>query len=76
MITSKKDTKFGIKKGKTTPEQRILIYLLFTTGHSLKEIKKICKESLGIDIKESSIRTWTNFFYKIVRYEQNRNRYK
>lgn len=76
MITSKKDPKFGIKRGKTTGEQRILIYLLFTTGHSLKEIRRIFKQSFDIDIKESSIRTWTSYFYKIVRYEQNRTRYK
>jgi len=73
---TKYEPRLGIKRGKTDQITRAVIKILSITGLSLREIRKELKTSFGIDMKEPSIRTWTNYNYKKVRYAQNRNRYK
>jgi len=67
----------GVRTGKSTIKQRRLMKLLFNTYNVTPfQIRKIMKIVYNIDMKESSIRTWTNYHYKVTRYEQNRDRYK
>jgi len=71
-----KDPRFGIKRGKSNQYDRMFMFIFHELGFTNKQVRAIMRESLGIDMKESSIRTWTNYFYKIIRYRQNRERKK
>jgi len=71
-----KDPRFGIKRGKSEPYDRMFMFVFHKLGLTNKQIRAILKDSRDIDMKEPSIRTWTNYFYKIIRYKQNRERKK
>jgi len=76
-MTTRLGAPLGIRKGKSTIKQRKLMKTLANTyGIKPIKIRKILKLLYNIDMKESSISTWTKYNYKVTRYEQNRNRYK
>jgi len=70
------DPRFGTRRGKSEPYDRMFMFVFHKLGLTDKQIRAILKDSLDIDMKESSIRTWTHYFYKIIRYKQNRERKK
>jgi len=73
----KTNNQFGVRNGKSGIIHRKWMYLMSKEGKkSDHEIRIMLYEYLGIDMKEPSIRSWTNFNYKKIRYWQNRNRRK